>query len=231
MNPTVFFNMTLAALIGAAVGFERQWYQGMAGLRTNTLVAFGAASFVALQVPQAEAMIVSGIGFLGAGIIFREGASVRGLNTAATLWCSAAAGALSGTGHYHEAVYCGAGVIAINLGLRYVQAAINRYRPHPVDVETDYLIEVDCAAEEEANIRALLAAGNGQGGLGLRSLYSRKPSHHGGPLRIYADFVAHPRIDDVVEQFVGRIGLEKGVVSVRWSAPSSASEAARRVDD
>jgi putative Mg2+ transporter-C (MgtC) family protein len=232
MNPIVFFNMTLAALIGAAVGFERQWYQGMAGLRTNTLVAFGAASFVALEVPQAEAMIVSGIGFLGAGIIFREGASVRGLNTAATLWCSAAAGALSGTAHYREAVFCGAGVVAINLGLRYIQVAINRYRPQPVDVETDYLIEIDCAAEDDAKIRALLAAGvGGQNGLGLRSLRSRKPSHHGGAVRISADFVAHQRVDEAIEQLVGRIGLEKRVISARWSAPSLSSPAGRRVDD
>jgi len=232
MNPTVFFDMTLAALVGAAVGFERQWNQGMAGLRTNTLVAFGAASFVALRVPQAEAMIVSGIGFLGAGIIFREGASVRGLNTAATLWCSAAAGALSGTGHYPEAIYCGAGVVAINLGLRYIQAAINRYRPHPVDVETGYLIEIDCAEEHEAKIRHLLAAGSGrQNGLGLRSLHSRKPSHHGGAVRIYADFVAHLRVDEAIEQLVGRIGREQGVISARWSAPSLALPGAMRPED
>ena len=93
LNPIDFAHMTLAALIGLAVGFERQWNQGMAGLRTNTLVAFGAASFVALRVEQTEAYIVTGIGFLCAGVIFREGASVRGLNTATTLWCSAAAGA------------------------------------------------------------------------------------------------------------------------------------------
>jgi len=230
MNPTVFFDMTLAALIGAVIGFERQWNQGMAGLRTNTLVAFGAASFVALRVPQAEAMIVSGIGFLGAGIIFREGASVRGLNTAATLWCSAAAGALSGTGHYLEAVYCSAGVIAMNLGLRYIQVAINRYRPHPVDVETGYLIEIDCAEEDEAKIRELLTAGGGQNGLGLRSLHSRKPSHRPGAVRIYGEFVAHLRADDAIERLVARISLEKGVSSARWSAPSLSLPGARADD-
>jgi putative Mg2+ transporter-C (MgtC) family protein len=231
MSLAVFCNMTLAALLGAVVGFERQWNQGMAGLRTNTLVAFGAASFVALEVPQAEAMIVSGIGFLGAGIIFREGASVRGLNTAATLWCSAAAGALSGTGHYGEAIFCGAGVVAMNLGLRYIQAAINRYRPHPVDVETDYLIEIDCAEEDEAKIRTQLARGSGQDGLGLRSLHSRKPSHPGGVVRIYADFVAHLRADEAIEQLVGRVGREKGVIAARWSAPSLTSPAATRAED
>jgi putative Mg2+ transporter-C (MgtC) family protein len=85
--------------MGACIGFERQWRQRMAGLRTNTLVTIGAASFVIFEdlfpndgsTTQVAAQVVSGIGFLGAGIIFREGLHVTGLN-AATLWCSAAVG-------------------------------------------------------------------------------------------------------------------------------------------
>src|SRR5674476_1548023 len=90
----------MATLMGACIGFERQWRQRMAGLRTNTLVAIGAASFVIFEglfpddgsPTRVAAQVVSGIGFLGAGIIFREGLHVTGLNTAATLWCSAAMG-------------------------------------------------------------------------------------------------------------------------------------------
>src|SRR5215471_11205202 len=100
-------NLAVAMALGAAIGFERQWRQRMAGLRTNTLVAIGAASFVifAALIPgessptRVAAQVVSGIGFLGAGIIFREGLHVTGLNTAATLWCSAAVGLLAGSGH------------------------------------------------------------------------------------------------------------------------------------
>jgi putative Mg2+ transporter-C (MgtC) family protein len=97
--------MRLGLLMGAAIGIERQWRQKMAGLRTNTLVVLGAAGFViygALGSNQAggdlrvAAQIVSGIGFLDAGVILREGINVHGLNTAATLWCSAMAGALAG---------------------------------------------------------------------------------------------------------------------------------------
>src|SRR6201990_3279989 len=96
----------MATLMGACIGFERQWRQRLAGLRTNTLVALGAASFVVFSglVPgdnsptRVAAQLVSGIGFLGAGLIFKEGLSVRGLNTAATLWCSAAVGLLAGEG-------------------------------------------------------------------------------------------------------------------------------------
>ena len=90
-------NLAVALCLSAAIGFERQWRNRLAGLRTNTLVALGAASFVIFEelIPgessptRVAAQVVSGIGFLGAGLIFREGLSVRGLNTAATLWCSA----------------------------------------------------------------------------------------------------------------------------------------------
>jgi len=85
--------------LGAVIGVERQYRARMAGLRTNALVAAGATLFVLLSAhgfhgqsadpTRVAAQIVSGIGFLGAGVIMREGLSVRGLNTAATLWCSA----------------------------------------------------------------------------------------------------------------------------------------------
>jgi uncharacterized membrane protein YhiD involved in acid resistance len=84
------------------VGAERQWRQRAAGLRTNTLVCFGAAAFVDLGLTiapgttQVIACVVSGVGFLGAGAIMKDGGNVRGLNTAATLWCSAAVGACAG---------------------------------------------------------------------------------------------------------------------------------------
>ena len=96
-------NLAVALGLSAVIGFERQWRNRLAGLRTNTLVSLGAATFVifAALVPgeasptRVAAQVVSGIGFLGAGLIFREGLSVRGLNTAATLWCSAAIGVLA----------------------------------------------------------------------------------------------------------------------------------------
>src|SRR5258707_11826701 len=99
-------NLFLAACVGAAIGLERQWRQHLAGLRTNTLVALGAAIYITYAravgdhdgATRMAAQVVSGIGFLGAGVIFKEGLNVRGLNTAATLWCSAAVGLLAGEG-------------------------------------------------------------------------------------------------------------------------------------
>ena len=116
-------NLGTATLLGGCIGFERQWRQRMAGLRTNTLVAIGAASFVVFESlfpdetspTRVAAQVVSGIGFLGAGIIFREGLQVTGLNTAATLWCSAAVGLLAGSGHPLHAAAATMFVVLVNL--------------------------------------------------------------------------------------------------------------------
>ena len=97
-------HLTTALVCGAIIGSERQIRQRLAGLRTNALVALGAAGFVTFSAlypseisqTRVAAQVVSGIGFLGAGIIFRDGFNVHGLNTAATLWCSAAVGLMAG---------------------------------------------------------------------------------------------------------------------------------------
>src|SRR5262245_28054278 len=104
MDTAFLLHAGAAALMGTAIGLERQWGQHSAGLRTNALVAFGAALFVSLPgllggTPTASHLagqVVTGVGFLGGGVILREGLTIRGLNTAATLWCSAAVGALAG---------------------------------------------------------------------------------------------------------------------------------------
>lgn len=114
-----------ALTLGAMIGAERQLRQRMAGLRTNALVSVGASLFVMVSVLEGDsaghmriaAQVVSGIGFLGAGVIMREGMTVRGLNTAATLWCSAAIGILCGLGFALEAAI-GTGFVLANLVLR-----------------------------------------------------------------------------------------------------------------
>lgn len=163
------FADTLAALavafvLGGLIGFERQFRQRVAGLRTNVLVAVGAAAFVDLGVQMAGAdgaarvvaYVVSGIGFLGAGAIMKEGATVRGLNTAATLWCSAAVGACAGAGLAAEAVAVTVFVLAGNTLLRPMVNYLNR---RPIDepgVEALYRVHVVCDPAEVAQARDLL---------------------------------------------------------------------------
>ena len=105
------FRIGCAFLMGALIGLERQFRQHNAGIRPTILVWLGSAAFTWLGVrmttdggdpSRVAAQIVSGIGFLGGGLILKEGFTVRGLNTAATIWCSAACGTLSGVAMYKE---------------------------------------------------------------------------------------------------------------------------------
>lgn len=155
---------TVAFALGTAIGFERQYRQRTAGLRTNVLVAIGAAAFadIGVRLLGAEgatriiAYVVSGIGFLGAGVIMKEGTNVRGLNTAATLWCSAAVGAFSGAGLPAEAALLTAFVLAGNTFLRPLVNYINR---RPIDerqTEAEYRVHAVCAANDVADVRDLL---------------------------------------------------------------------------
>lgn len=142
------FVLRLAAGLGCGVliGLERQWRQGMAGLRTNTLVATGACVFVLLQAAltgtnspdRVIAKVVSGVGFLGAGLIIRDGLNVRGVNTAATIWCSAAVGSLAGAGFYADALTAALTVAAANIVLRPLGRLIERQPGASNKMETVY---------------------------------------------------------------------------------------------
>ncbi|HKT36049.1 MAG TPA: MgtC/SapB family protein [Nitrospira sp.] len=132
-------SLVTAFVLGGLIGLERQYRQRTAGLRTNVLVAVGSAIFVDLAerlqgqegAIHVVAYVVSGIGFLGAGVIMREGGSVRGINTAATLWGSAAVGACAGADLILEAVSGTVFVLAANTLLRPIVNMINR---EPLDV-------------------------------------------------------------------------------------------------
>ncbi len=129
-----FISLFTAFVLGTLIGAERQYRQRSGGLRTNVLVAVGAATFVDVGqhlnanpgAVQIIAYVVSGVGFLGAGVIMKEGGNVWGLNTAATLWCSAAVGACAGADLAIEAVMLTAFVLAGNTLLRPLVNAINR---------------------------------------------------------------------------------------------------------
>lgn len=155
--------LAVAFLLGGLIGLERQYRQRMAGLRTNVLVAIGAAAFAAIGMRLLGAeggtriisYVVSGIGFLGAGVIMKDGGAVRGLNTAATLWCSAAVGALAGAGLAVEAAILTAFVLAGNTLLRPVVNYINR-KPIEQTSEAEYRLHAVCDPEAVADVRDLM---------------------------------------------------------------------------
>ncbi|HEY1506654.1 MAG TPA: MgtC/SapB family protein [Stellaceae bacterium] len=157
--------VAIAFALATLIGAERQYRQRSAGLRTNVLVAVGAASFVLLGerlggeagATQIAAYVVSGIGFLGAGVIMKEGAKVWGLNTAATLWCSAAVGALCGIGMAVEAAIVTMAVLAGNTLLRPLVNAINRAPLDERTSEANYEVRVVASIDTVDEVRELLA--------------------------------------------------------------------------
>lgn len=129
MTNTEFTLRLLAALgAGLCIGFERQWHHKSAGLRTNTLVSIGSAIFVLISILVTEdgngdvtriiGQVVTGIGFLCAGIIFKEGINIHGLTTAVTVWCCAAIGCLAAGGFFKETLIATTFIIIINLILK-----------------------------------------------------------------------------------------------------------------
>ena len=162
--PQSFIAFATAFVLGTLIGTERQWRQRSAGLRTTVLVAVGAAAFADLGVQLAGpegstrivAYIVSGIGFLGAGVILKDGATIRGLNTAGTLWCSAAVGAFSGCGYPGEAAMLTMFVLAGNTLLRPLVNYINRRPVSAETTEAQYTIHATCAPEDVPDVRDLL---------------------------------------------------------------------------
>src|ERR1700679_1141577 len=169
----------LALILGSLIGFERQWHQKMAGLRTNALVALGSCGFVVFSAvvgqgdpTRVAGQVVTGIGFLGAGVILREGINVHGINTAATLWCSAMVGTFAGGGFWAPRLGAAGFVVGTNLLLRPLVRLINIKTVSSGDAEACYSVTLTCKSSEEAHLRSLLLHALSQGGLGLRRIDS-----------------------------------------------------------
>jgi putative Mg2+ transporter-C (MgtC) family protein len=221
----------LAVLLGSGIGFERQWHQKMAGLRTNALVALGSCGFTVFSAmlnpadpTRVAAQIVTGIGFLGAGVILREGVNVHGLNTAATLWCSAMVGTFVGAGFWAPGLVAAGFVVGTNICLRPLVRRLNKRTVLSVDAETCYTVTLTCNSIEEAHLRSLLLHALSQAELGLRRIDSADIADT-SKVMITAQVLAPKRNDAALEQIVGRISLEPQVSAVAWQVDRTMPEA------
>ncbi len=220
-------NLIAAMCLGALIGAERQWRQRMAGLRTNALVATGAAVFILSSVTTSPdspgriaAQVVSGIGFLGAGVIMREGMNIRGLNTAATLWCSAGIGVLCGLSQYGLATAATLIILCANILLREAAQRINKQPvQQAIDIEQCYKIHVTCHQNDEILVRTLILQALNGLHIRLRSL-SSKDMLQPERLEVRAEVLATPAEQKEIEALVCRISIEKSVSAINWKIAS-----------
>jgi putative Mg2+ transporter-C (MgtC) family protein len=217
-------NVATALLLGVLIGLERQWRQHPAGIRTNGLVSVGAALFVSLSLlvdheaspTRVAAQVVSGLGFLGGGVILREGMNVRGMTTAATIWCSGAVGTLAGSGYPMHAVIGTVAIVFVNLGLRPVARRIEKSTSKSVDVELHYRLLVICGHDQEANLRAIvLRHVNDNPNMLIQSL-SSQDTDDGKSVAVAAEIFSYEQNDRFLEEVVARLGIEPSVSTVRW---------------
>ena len=121
--------------------------------------------------------VVSGVGFLGAGVIFKDSANVRGLNTAATIWCSAAIGVLTGLGAPHLSLVLAGAVLFTNTILRPLAYRLHPVLPEAIPVETQYEVNLTCRSSDEVHLRALLLSTISQFQVVLQAIHSKDRSH------------------------------------------------------
>ncbi|MGB6134636.1 MAG: MgtC/SapB family protein [Acidobacteriaceae bacterium] len=219
-----------ALLLGAAVGLERQWRQRMAGTRTNALVAAGASAFVMAGAllgndagSRMASYVVSGVGFLGAGVIFKDGANVRGLNTAATIWCSASIGVLCGFNHLLLAAVVGLAVLFANTALRPIAYRLHPVLPTAEPGEVLYEIALTCRTSDEAHLRSLLLTAIAQESAILQGIHS-DDEKNGDRTRLRAVVASTGRRNEVIERIALRLSIESGVSSLSWSLVPAAME-------
>jgi putative Mg2+ transporter-C (MgtC) family protein len=225
---TYTINIVAALLMGMAIGLERQWRQHPAGLRTNTLVALGAALFVSMSSLMEDtasptriaSYVVSGLGFLGGGVIIRDGLNVKGLSTAASIWCSGAVGALCGAGFAGHALLGTAAVLGVHLGLRPLAKWIDSRTRLAIDVETYYRLRVELEASQDAHVRhILLRHVGGNQKLSLQGLSTEDAEP--GVAVILADIYSPERNDRAMEDIVARVSIEPEVRAVSWQRSSA----------
>jgi putative Mg2+ transporter-C (MgtC) family protein len=223
-NLAFALNVSVAALLGVLIGLERQFRQHPAGMRTNGLVCLGAALFVSLSrmidhessPTRVAAQVVSGLGFLGGGVILREGLSVRGLTTAATLWCSGAVGTLAGAGQLLSALIGTAAILVLNLALRPLVQRIDARMKTAIAVETLYRVKVVCGRHQEAVIRSIFMRHiNSQPHMVLQGVATQDM----GPAdqaAVVAEVCSSQRNDRYMEDVVARMSIEPTVTAVSW---------------
>lgn len=218
MDLNIFvIRLVICLLLSIVIGLERQYRHGSVGLRTYVLVSIGAFLFnyatyayTDHDASRIASSIVSGIGFLGAGMIIKDGKSIRGLNTAATLWCVAAIGLLTSTGMVWESIIGTIFVLISNILLRLISLFIMHH------VEKNYKevcnVIILCQKDVEVIIRSSFSKYIEKQELKLKSLDKKINSND--DVKLTAN-IETSRVE-LVEKLIQNLSAEPGVLSISW---------------
>ena len=209
--------LTVCLCLSIIIGLERQYRHGSVGLRTYVLVSIGAFlfnystyAFVDHDMSRIASSIVSGIGFLGAGMIIKDGKSIRGLNTAATLWCVAAIGLLSSTGMIWEAIIGTLYVLISNVILRVIALFLMK------KIENNYKevckIYITCQSDVEVIVRSSFSKFIEKQDMLLSSLDKKVVSSENVKLVLT---IENSRVE-LIKRLVQNLSAEPGVLSISW---------------
>lgn len=211
--------ITAALILSFLIGLERQWRRRAIGLRTNVLVCLGSFLFVSLPFLLKEyefdfkvaAQVVSGIGFLGAGVILKDGANVKGLNTAATLWCSAAIGVLCASGLVLEAATGTLLVLLSNIVLRAITRKL--VKREIAKQKQSYNLKIVCDKEKEMILRTMLIQNISDENLILDNLDT---ASNGDRISIIVHITSETKDDSSLDHIITRFTMEPGVIHVGY---------------
>lgn len=223
---TYFARFAVALAVGIAVGFEREWRQRGIGLSTTAMVAGGAALFSmvapliavkGVDPTRIAAQVVTGIGFIGAGVILRESGSVRGLTTAATLWATAAVGVLAGFGLLPEAAGAGACIVCANMLLYPLTRGVVKIKRRTRGIHMSYTLSVTCTAASQDDVRESILHFSEQPA--VWDLKSFETSGAGdGAVTMRARLSLRGRDDRAVDALEKAVRTLPGVSAASWQA-------------
>ena len=224
-------HLLAAAVLGAIIGFERQWTRHQAGILTNVIVCIGSYAFTAfsfltfnggVDITRVASGIVSGIGFLGAGLILREGSNIRGLNTAATVWATSAVGILCCVTNLEYAMIVGIVIVIVHLVLHPISDYISHVRKYDKNdkkknKEAFYRISVVCPEEAELDVRKnIMSIIKNEPDVLLHTLESTDSHSDEHNKKIRAHISTKNEDASLVENLITKVGKNEEIVSAGW---------------
>lgn len=221
----------IASILGFILGLERQWNKHQAGILTNVIVCVGSYAYCAfsyiandahgsnIDITRIAAQVVCGIGFLGAGLILRDGTNIRGLSTAATIWTTAAIGILCTLPNILFSIIIALAIVVLHLILHPFSSYINKITHYNKEkenrTECAYIISITCSEETETDIRShLVKTIREKSNVLLHNLESHETDE--GKTKIKAYITTVRKNNEVVEDILTHIGKDEGIISAGW---------------